>query len=244
MDALLYYGTFHAGIEYIGARNGKGPISEQLRALPMTGQDLRELNLLAYVLDRFERTAPDQMLGLENQLEKDKSASLKELINTAYKLDGFSEQYYTGDNLDSLLQYERGAYGLCLNTVPPHPEPWRRIGEMEEGKPYWMTGIDQFCEYQVFIRQTDGLLQCPAWRNDDESIRFSEDIDTSILYTKTDLPSLDTTFKAAADILLARYNASMDGNLPEGILYETVESALLPGEIAQKGCEIQQMGSM
>lgn len=249
MDALLYYGTLKSGVEYVGARDGTGRLSEILRGLHLTGSDLRELNLLAYTLTRLDGTDQRQepaakTQALERRLRKE-TYSLRELINKAYTVDDPTRpRRYTGDNLDQLLLLERDAYGPRLDMRQPQPEPWRKIGEMVEGKLYWMTGISQFSEYQVFIRQGDSLLQCPAWHNRDESIRFSGVVNEPIVYTRIDLPSPELTLEDADDILSKLYCAYMEDTIPDGTRYEYVRSCLLPEDFAQEGCETHQMGGI
>lgn len=243
MDTLLTYG----GVEYAGVRDGKGRLSEVLRARPMTGTDLRELNLLAYVLTRLDGTGrrkgpTEKMLELESRLVED-SYSLRELINEAYAVDVTGQPHcYTGDNLDQLLRYERDAYRPCLNMRLPKPEPWRKIGDMEEGKLYWMTGISQFSDYQVFIREGDNLIQCPAWRNRDESLCFSEVVGDEIVYTIIGLPAPEMTLEAVDELMEELDIIYSDGYLPANARRELVSSSLLPEEFAQSQCEAQQMG--
>lgn len=249
MDSLLYYGTLRSDVEYVGARDGKGRISEILRGLHMTGEDLRELNLLAYVLTRLDSASQQRdptikIQALEQCLTKEKY-SLGELINQAFAVDApIHPRRYTGENLDQLILWEREAYGPHLDMKVPRPEPWRKIGELAEGKLYWMTGIDQFCEYQAFIRQGDSLLQCPAWHNSDQSIRFSEIENAPNVYIMTDLPSPELTLAEAEAVLEELDYSYQKGTLPDGTCYEYISSCLLPEDFAQKGCETQQMGGI
>lgn len=235
MDAHLNHFTLTSGIEYIGVRNGTGPLSKILQSQQRTGKELQELNLLAYILTRFERIKLERgdsskAPALEHRLDRD-SYTLKELINMAYRIDGKPFRC-SEESLPQLLQYERDDYGPRLDIRTPKPEPLRRVADMEVSRLYWMSGIDQFSDYQIYIRQKDYLLECPAWRNYDESLRFSEVPKEPITYLKMPLPSDDTTLAAADDELMQIYDDYMEGN-PCGTKLESIESALLPEEFAQ-----------
>ena len=122
----------------------------------------------------------------------------------------------------------------------PQPEPLRKVGEMEEGKPYWMTGIDQFCSHQVFLVQGKSIFQCPVWCEPDGSILFSDVEDEPPIYTEIDRPAPDMTLKDVSELFMDLYEAYTDHAVPANTTYEYIESPLLPDEFGKSRCEASQ----
>ena len=240
LQPSLSYCARRPGIEYIGVQDGDGRVSELLRALPLTGEDFEELNLLAYILVRLSggedqlflnnKKQPFLMQELERRIAEEECSTLSDLIDLAYDVGAGSEypaQHYKKDHFEQLLARERERYLPCLDMRLPEPPAELWLAEMTEGKQYWLSGIDQFSARQLVIRQANSLLICQAWLNADKSVRFSEECGGPSVYTWLKDIQLSHALKELGELFDFEKMEQDEGEV-NGLHYMIVESNQLP----------------
>ena len=211
---------------------GLGDITAQY-----AGRDIEELirsgEDLDVMLEDTQQRHPQDLDRLLAALESEGCSQLEQVVDINLYLHCYDPLIPGAGQTNTEAPYH-------FDKSHPLPEPFRKVGEMEEGKPYWMTGIDQFCSHQVFLVQGKSIFKCPAWRDPDGSIRFSEVAGEAPIYTEIDRPAPDMTLKDVDDLFMDLYYAYMDHEVPANTTYEYIESPLLPDEFGKSRCEASQ----
>jgi len=85
--------------------------------------------------------------------------------------------------------------------IPTELTPRIIIDSIEINNPYFVYGYDQYCDYLLFIKDESNCLNLfYAWKNEDNTLRFSESLTGDINYVRVDIDIVNLKSSAVRDL--------------------------------------------